>query len=59
MTGDLTVAALQMAIRRELVTRAVQAVRNHLAGSEHTMAVVVDFLAELEEWPNQSLQRTR
>jgi len=43
----------------ELVTKAVQATRNHLAGSEHTMAVVVDFLTELEKWPNQSLQRTR
>ncbi len=43
----------------ELVAKAVQATRNHLDGSEHTMAVVVDFLTELEKWPNQWLQRVR
>ena len=45
--------------QRELVTKAVHAARNHLADAEHATAVVVDFLTELEKWPNQSLQRTR
>lgn len=50
---------LQRKHQCELVTKAVRATRNLLAGSEHTRAVVLDFLTELEKWPHQSLQRTQ
>jgi hypothetical protein len=39
----------------ELVTNAVRAALQHLSASEHTRAITVDFVTELEKFPNNRM----